>query len=132
MKNTAAVLICLFLAALSLGATITVDDDGPADFNNIQAAIDVAADGDTVEVQPGTYTGPGNRDIEFKGKAITVRSIDPNDPSVVAVTVVEGSEGSDGLHRGFAFRSGEGRDSVLEGLTIRSFYAPVMLVEDDP
>ena len=27
---------------------IYVDDDGPADFNKIQAAIDVAVDGDTV------------------------------------------------------------------------------------
>ncbi len=54
--------------------TITVDDDGPADFDNIQAAIDAASHFDTVQVADGKYSGPGNRDIEFQGKAITVRS----------------------------------------------------------
>ena len=37
------------------GATITVDDDGPADYGTIQAAIDGASDGDTVLVNNGTY-----------------------------------------------------------------------------
>ncbi len=36
---------------------ITVDDDGPADFDNIQAAINDANNGDTIIVADGTYTG---------------------------------------------------------------------------
>jgi len=59
---------------------ITVDDDLPADFNNIQAAINDANNGDIIEVQPGRYTGPGNRDIDLLNKAITVRSKNPEDP----------------------------------------------------
>jgi len=36
-------------------STIYVDDDGPADYNNIQNAIDNASDGDTVFVYDGYY-----------------------------------------------------------------------------
>jgi hypothetical protein len=54
--------------------TITVDDDGAPDFDSIQVAIADANDGDTVLVADGTYTGPGNRNIDFLGKAITGRN----------------------------------------------------------
>jgi parallel beta-helix repeat protein len=35
--------------------TWTVDDDGPADFNNIQEAVNNASSGDTIIVRMGTY-----------------------------------------------------------------------------
>jgi hypothetical protein len=79
------------LLAISLISTvdariITVDNDGPADFNNIQVAIDGATDGDVVEIKPGTYTGPGNYNIRFNGKPITVRGTAPQDFDIVAET----------------------------------------------
>ena len=40
----------------------------------IQAVIGVAVNGDEVVIAPATYTGAGNRDCDFLGKAITVRS----------------------------------------------------------
>lgn len=46
----------------------------PKEYSTIQAAINAAADGDTVMVADGVYTGDGNRNIDFKGKAITVMS----------------------------------------------------------
>ena len=124
MKALTAVLAVLAGIASSQARIITVDDDGPADFNNIQAAIDDANHGDTVEIRPGTYTGAGNRDIDFKGKAITVRSTNPNDWGVVAATVIDCQGSEADPHRGFKFNSGEDANSVLAGLSITSGYGP--------
>jgi len=42
-------------ALASPGTTWTVDDDGPADFSTIQAAVDAASPDDTIIVGAGTY-----------------------------------------------------------------------------
>ncbi|MBA7468461.1 hypothetical protein ES707_03712 [subsurface metagenome] len=99
------------------GKTLYVDDDGPADFNNIQAAIDASIDSDVVLVAPGTYTGEGNRDIDFKGKAITVKSEEGPQACIIDC---QGSE--DEQHRGFYFHNGEDANSVLQGFTITNGY----------
>jgi len=112
----------LAIAPTALAKIITVDDDGPADFDNIQAAINAADNGDTVIVADGIYTGAGNRDIYFLGKAITVRSIDPLDPNVVKQTVIDCRANNLNRHRGFYFRHGEMSDSVLAGFTITKGY----------
>jgi predicted outer membrane repeat protein len=44
----------------------------PGDHITLQGCIDAIADGDTVLVAPGTYIGPGNRDIHTDGKSVTV------------------------------------------------------------
>ena len=113
-------LYLLFLAVVCPAATgeiIYVDDDGSADFDTIQAVIDDANDGDTVLVAAGTYTGDGNRDIDFAGKAITVKS--ENGPQTCIIDC-QGSE--DDPHRGFYFHSGEEANSVIEGFTITGGY----------
>jgi hypothetical protein len=99
------------------GTTIYVDDDGQADFNTIQAAIDDSNDGDTVLVAPGTYTGEGNCDIDFKGKAITVKSEEGPETCVIDC---QGSV--DNPHRGFYFHTNEDVNSVLQGFTITNGY----------
>ena len=85
----------------------------------IQQAIDHSFNGDTVVVASGIYTGQGNRDIDFRGKAITVRSADGPDTCIIDC---QGT--AEEPHRGFYFHSSEGNASVLSGFTIRNGYAP--------
>jgi hypothetical protein len=120
--------ILIFLVVLgfcsSAGAKIIyVDDDGPADLNNIQAAIDDANDGDTIIVADGTYTGLGNRDIDFKGKAIIVLST-----AGAESTFIDCQGSALEPHRGFKFHSGEGLTSQVRGFSIINGYAPSDLV----
>ncbi|MHC4745549.1 MAG: right-handed parallel beta-helix repeat-containing protein, partial [Planctomycetota bacterium] len=118
MRVLVAFLTILAGVAVCQGRIIRVDDDGPADFNNIQAAIDDANDGDTVEIQAGRYTGPGNRDIDFKGKAITVCSANGPGDCIIDCNGTEADP-----HRGFIFQNSEGPTSVLSGLTIINGYS---------
>ncbi len=103
---------------LSVGNTINV----PSDSATIQEAIDASSDGMFIIVAPGTYTGDGNRDLDFKGKAITVQSTNPYDQVAVAATVINSQGTSTDYHRGFYFHSGEGPDSIVSGLTIINGY----------
>jgi predicted outer membrane repeat protein len=119
------ILYSCFVVAISYSAqTIIVDATGTGDYPTIQAAIDAAVEGDTVELQPGVYTGDGNRDVDFKGKAITVRSIAPHDPNIVAATIINCNGTVTEPRRGFTFHSGETSLSVLSGLTITNGYGP--------
>ncbi len=104
--------------AASQARIITVDDDGAGDFSTIQAAINDSNNGDTVLVADGIYTGDGNRDIDFHGKAITVKS--ENGPETCIIDC-NGTE-SDG-HRGFYFHSREDANSAIIGFTITNGYA---------
>ena len=99
----------------STAATIRVPDDQPT----IQAGIVAAAEGDTVLLMDGAFTGPGNRDIDFVGKAVTVRSTG-GDPTMCVIDC-EGSEADP--HRGFIFQNNEGPGSVIEGITITHGWA---------
>ena len=89
----------------------------PSQYSTIQSALDNALDGDNVVVSPGTYL----ENIDFKGKAVTVRSTDPNDPNVVAATIIDGSNPADpNFGSVVTFKSGEDNDSVLAGFTIQN------------
>ena len=86
----------------------------PGDYSTIQAAIDVAIGGDVVLVADGTYSGAGNVNLDFLGKAITVTS--ENGPDE---TQINGQSTS----RAFYFHNGEDQLSILDGFTIKSGYS---------
>jgi carboxypeptidase T len=53
-------------------------------YNNIQLTVNNANDEDVIVVNPGVY----HENISFIDKNLTLRSKDPNDPNVVAATVI--------------------------------------------
>ncbi len=81
----------------------------PGDFATIQAGINAAQDGDEVVVADGTYTGPGNRNVVFAGKAITLRS--ENGPTTCIIDC-------ESLGRGFIFYELDTPATVVDGFTI--------------
>jgi len=100
----------------------------PVPYGTIQSAIDAAIDGDTITVSPGTYI----ENIDFKGKSIAVQSTDPNDPDVVAATIIDGSNPSDpNFGSVVIFRNGEDANSVLAGFTITGGTGSWLLVAWD-
>ena len=105
-------ILCAFIVSLilpfdhALGAVINVPT---AEYPTIQSGIDAAVNGDTVLVAGGTYTGDGNKDLDFNGKAITVKSVDGPENCIIDC---------EKTGRGFIFQNGEGQDSVLSGFTI--------------
>ncbi len=46
-------------------------------------------DGDIVVINPGRYTGPNNTDVSIPPVSLILKSIDPNDPSVVSSTIID-------------------------------------------
>ncbi len=84
----------------------------PSEYSTIQAAIISADAGDTIRVADGTYTGTGNKDLDFGGKDITVQSIS-EDPALCVIDCENSG-------RGFYFHSGETNDAVVMGFTIRN------------
>jgi len=114
MKKTVLAILCLFMTIPAFARTITINDNGSGDYPTIQAAINDANDGDVIILNPGTYTGTGNRDIDYKGKAITVRSNAPEDNRCMHETVID-AEGVGVIVR---FVNDEGPASVFEGFSL--------------
>jgi len=103
------VVVLSFAAPLAVAATITVDWSGSGEYLTIQDGVDAAGPGDTVLVLAGTYTGAGNRDIDFGGTSLVLLS----DEGHILTTVDCEDAG-----RGFLFHSSEDTNSVVSGFTI--------------
>ena len=108
-------------SSLRMWATlaITVRADGLGDYPTIQAAIDAASDYAGIRLEDGTYTGTGNRDVDFKGKKVRVYSRS----GVPSQCVINCQGSGSATHRGFLFFHNEDSSSVLEGVKIMNGYA---------
>ena len=83
-------------------------------FCKIQDGIDASSTGDTVIVADGTYTGDGNRNLDFGGRNIHLRSESLN--PALCIIDCQGSEANP--HRGFYFHNGETAEAEVHGFTI--------------
>lgn len=86
----------------------------PEDFPTIQAAIDVCQSGDTITVAPGTYSGTGNTNLDFQGKALILRS-----SAGASATTIDCGDNS----RAILLQSSEPAGSRIIGFTIKDGYS---------
>jgi len=86
----------------------------PADFPTIQAAIDAAANNDTVLVAPGTY--PENLVLENKTVVLTSRFLTTGDSSDIELTILDGGGGESVI----TIDQSVGRATAVIGFTIQN------------
>jgi hypothetical protein len=79
-------------------------------YDFLSHAVAEANDGDEIVAAQGIY----RESLSFAGKAVTIRSEDPNDPAVVAATVIDGGA------QAVSFTDREDTDSLLAGFTLTS------------
>ncbi|MCK4303922.1 MAG: right-handed parallel beta-helix repeat-containing protein [Candidatus Eisenbacteria sp.] len=114
--SLAITLVCLSVSAVCCTAAVyLVQPDGSGDLPTIAAALQYAISGDVIELGDGEYNGPGNRDLDFAGKALTLCSQTGRPEN--CIIDVEGSTSNP--HRVISFRSGETLSAVLSGITLR-------------
>ncbi|MCK4414687.1 MAG: right-handed parallel beta-helix repeat-containing protein [Candidatus Eisenbacteria sp.] len=102
---------CGQIGAWPIGCNIVyVEPDGSGEYDTIQEAVDAAGEGGIVILGDGIFQGEGNRAINFRGRAIILR------------TQTRGRQGAiidcQGVHGGFIFSTGEGPRSIIDGVTV--------------
>jgi len=107
--------ILFILVFVSLYSTmLEVDINGFTPFELIQDAIDIAVNGDTVLVHPGTYY----ENIDFLGKTIIVGSLNltTGDSDFISETIIDGNQEGSVVK----VTSGETEGTKIYGLSIQN------------
>jgi hypothetical protein len=111
------VLISVFSGADAAGWYVDASALGSGDgktwqnaFTTIQQGVNAASNGDTVTVAQGTYV----ENIQFRGKNIGLRSMDPTNVEVTAKTIIDGNK----VGSVVTFDGSEDETCALEGFTI--------------
>ena len=117
--QAACVLLVAALAMAAHAATYIVQPDGLGDYPTIQEAVSVCADGDTVTLTNGTFTGEQNRDIVVPSISVTIHSQSEN--YLNCIIDCEGSARDE--HRGFLFTTDVGTgDALLRNVAVVNGY----------
>jgi len=108
--------LALIMSALSAGSALpdtwNLLPDGTGDAPNLRAAVDSALSGDTLSLGNGLFDGFWNRNVNFQGKVLCVRSESGNPDSCII--------DCDGEGRAFIIPHINGAGGVLEGITIQN------------
>ena len=106
-------------AAPIKGAVYTVKTDDSGDYSDIQSAINVSQDIDTVLIYPGTYQGG----INFTSKKIVVGSLflTTGDTAYIDSTIID----ADASTSAVTFISGEDSTAVLTGVSLINGYTTI-------
>jgi len=96
--------------------TLYVDAVDSGAYSSIMAAVEAAAEGDTILLADGVYTAEGNIDIDFGKLNLVLRSESGNPDSCV----IRGSSLVSG--RGLIIAGNQDERTVIEGITFTRFY----------
>jgi hypothetical protein len=111
----------LFLITLCTTYVFATDRLVPSAYSTIDIALGSAVNGDTIIISPGTYYGSGNSNLYLSNKSVTIRSVNPADPNIVASTIIDGFDSSSGNCPVFNNVSSKAT-VVIEGITIVNCY----------
>ena len=116
MRTVVILFAFVILSATCVSANVWyVKADGTGDVPTIQDAIYTSGNGDTVLVAPGTYTGTGNRELDFLGKAIIVMAESSYDSTVTNPSIIYCQD-----HKAFYFHTNEDITSIVDGFEIEA------------
>ncbi len=107
------IIVSLIIAGLTIISALANVLRVPTQYPTIQAGINAAVDGDTVLVAVRTYTGEGNRNLDFIGKSIVLKS--ESGPETCSII------GGNSNYSCFNFHCNEDSNSIVEGFTITDF-----------
>ncbi|MBM4027244.1 MAG: hypothetical protein FJ280_17840, partial [Planctomycetes bacterium] len=95
----------------------------PAQYRTIEEAVLAASHGDTnIIINEGVHYVTNPAGIDLQGRNIRIMSKNPEDPAVVAKTIVDARGSRFIRRRAFRFGSGETNECIIAGLTIRNGY----------
>lgn len=91
-------------------------------YATIMAAMNTVQSGDTITIKNGVYSGSGNVDINFLGKAVVLQSASGPDSCIIDATDFPG----------VTFNQNEGNGSILRGIQIRKAWNGVYVEGANP